>query len=129
MNSRLSTPTILPRNKILALFSPPTWSTIASATAERVLVASARAIQRPIRQARDTVLSTLNRRTLSVVVGLAALPTLDPISAQTALRARSTISSLVVLVIMIVLPSPESMAVGTSSSGAWTAIVVCQNVG
>jgi hypothetical protein len=62
----------------------------------------------------------------SVLLGFAAMPTREPISEQEARSARSTISSSEVLTIMILLPSPESIAQGTSSQGLCTASVVCQ---
>jgi len=96
---------------------PPATSTIASATLDIVFVASAKAMQRPMRQASDTVFNTDELRTLSVVVGLDAIPTLEPISEQDARKARSTISSFGAFVMMMVFPSPESMTQGTSSPG------------
>lgn len=107
----------LPRNRMRALFSPPATSTIASATLDIVFVASAKAMQRPMRHASDTVFNTDELRTLSVVVGLDAIPTLEPISEHEARNARSTISSFGAFVMMMVFPSPESMTQGTSSPG------------
>ncbi|EKG15514.1 hypothetical protein MPH_07254 [Macrophomina phaseolina MS6] len=66
---------------------------------------------------------------IDAVVGAPAFPTRDPISLQDARRARSTISSVEALVMMMVLPSPESIAQGISDPGSCTAIVVCQYVG
>ncbi|GJC91417.1 integral membrane protein [Colletotrichum higginsianum] len=129
LNSRLSTLTILPRNNTLAASGPPASWMMDSATVLMVLVARQTAMQRPMRHASETVLSTPNRLTRSLVVGFAAMPTREPISEHEARRARSTISSLGALVMTIVLPSPESMAQGTSSRGACTASVVCQYVG
>src|SRR6478735_5791749 len=83
----------------------------------------------PILQAREQVFSTPYLRTFSVVVGLAAIPTRLPISEHDALNALSTISSSGARVMMILLPSPESMAQGMSSNGLCTASVVCQYVG
>src|SRR5215471_11999414 len=104
----LSTATIFPLNNTFAVFPPPISAIICSATVLVILLACARAMHLPIRHASDSVLGTAYLSTLSVLVGLAAKPTREPISEQDARRARSTISSLVVLVMMIDLPSPEA---------------------
>jgi hypothetical protein len=66
---RRSTPIILPRKSTFADSSPPTSEMICSATVPVVLYVFARAIQRPIRHARDVVFRTEYLMTFSFVVG------------------------------------------------------------
>ena len=94
-----------------------------------VFVAFARAMVRPIRHASEMVLSTLKDVMACLVVGLHALPTRLPISEHEALSARSTISSVADLVIIIVFPLPLAITHGTSSPVVYAQSVVCQYVG